>query len=89
MPIRRKPGELLEVDWAGSTLSITERATGKVLTVYLFVASFPYSHYSYVEGFFDMKSESWLTGHINAFEYFQAAKFFMQVVDFDHGRDLW
>lgn len=72
MPIRRKPGELLEVDWAGSTLSITERATGKVLTVYLFVASFPYSHYSYVEGFFDMKSESWLTGHINAFEYFQA-----------------
>lgn len=72
MPIRRKPGELLEVDWAGSTLSIHERASGKDLKVYIFVATLPYSQYSYVEGFLDMKSESWLTGHINAFEYFQA-----------------
>ncbi|MFZ2364679.1 MAG: IS21 family transposase, partial [Trichococcus flocculiformis] len=40
------------------------------LTVYIFVATLPYSQYSYVEGFLDMKSASWLTGHIHAFEYF-------------------
>lgn len=70
MPIRRKPGEVLEIDWAGSTLSITDRGNGEQLTVYIFVATFPYSQYSYVEGFLDMKSANWLTGHIHAFEYF-------------------
>lgn len=70
MPIRRKPGEVLEVDWAGSTLSINDRSNGGTLTVYIFVATFPYSQYSYVEGFLDMKSANWLTGHIHAFEYF-------------------
>lgn len=70
MPIRRKPGEILEVDWAGSTLSINDRANGGKLTVYVFVATLPYSQYSYVEGFLDMKSANWLTGHIHAFEYF-------------------
>jgi hypothetical protein len=43
MPIRRKPGEIMEVDWAGSTLSINDRASGEVLPAYIFVASLPYS----------------------------------------------
>lgn len=71
MPQRRKPGELLEVDWAGSTLSLINRSGGDPLKVYVFIATFPYSQYSYVEGFLDMTSESWLTAHIHAFEYFQ------------------
>lgn len=70
MPIRRKPGEILEVDWAGSTLSLQDRSNGDELPVYIFVATLPYSQYSYVEGFLDMKSASWLTAHIHAFEYF-------------------
>lgn len=70
MPIRRKPGEVLEVDWAGSTLTINDRSNGGKLTVYIFVATFPYSQYSYVEGFLDMKFANWLTGQIHAFEYF-------------------
>jgi len=61
---------VLEVDWAGSTLFINDRESGGKLTVYIFVATLPYSQYSYVEGFLDMKSASWLTGHIHAFEYF-------------------
>lgn len=28
MPIRRKPGEVIEVDWAGPTLSINDRENG-------------------------------------------------------------
>ncbi len=71
MPIRRKPGEIMEVDWAGSTLVITDRAAGEKLEVYIFVATLPYSQYSYVEAFLDMKSSSWLTGHIHAFEHFE------------------
>ncbi|MFL8938363.1 IS21 family transposase [Rossellomorea oryzaecorticis] len=70
MPIRRKPGEIMEVDWAGSTLTLQDRATGEKIPVYVFIATLPYSQYSYVEGFIDMKSPSWLTAHIHALEYF-------------------
>lgn len=70
MPIRRKPGEIMEVDWAGNTLNIKDPSTGENLTVYVFVATLPYSQIFYAEGFLNMKSPSWLTAHINAFEYF-------------------
>ena len=61
---------MLEIDWAGSTLSINDRSNWGMLTVYVFVATFLYSQYIYVEAFLDMKSTNWLTGHIHAFEYF-------------------
>ncbi|MBT2619117.1 MULTISPECIES: integrase catalytic subunit [unclassified Bacillus (in: firmicutes)] len=70
MPIHRKPGEILEVDWAGSTLQLTDRSTGELIPVYLFIATLPYSQFSYVEGFLDMKSTNWLMAHIHALEYF-------------------
>ncbi|WIK66141.1 IS21 family transposase [Globicatella sanguinis] len=70
MPLKRKPGEILEVDWAGATLSLKDLAGGPDIDVYLFVACLPFSQHFYVEGFLDMTSPSWLTAHIHAFEYF-------------------
>lgn len=70
MRIRRKPGEVMEVDWAGSTLSIIDRETGEVLPAYLFIASLPCSSYSYCEAFASMKQDSWITGHIHAYDWF-------------------
>ncbi len=70
MPILRKPGESLEVDWAGSTLEIIDRSTGEAIPAYIFIATFPYSQFSYVEAFLDMKSANWLIAHIHALEYF-------------------
>lgn len=70
MPIRRKPGEIMEVDWAESTLHVFDRDTGEKIKAYVFIATLPYSQYSYVEAFLDMKSASWLTAHIHAFEFF-------------------
>lgn len=70
MPIRRKPGEILEVDWAGTTLKIMDNSTGEIIPAYVFIATLPYSQLSYVEAFLDMKSTSWLRAHIRAFEYF-------------------
>lgn len=71
MPIKRKPGESMEVDWAGSTLKLIDRTTGEDIKVYVFVATLPYSQLNYCEGFLDMTSVNWLTGHIHAFNYFQ------------------
>ena len=54
--IKRKPGELLEVDWVGDTLKVYDSALGHEVTAYIFVACLPCSMYSYVEAFPDMKS---------------------------------
>lgn len=70
MPLHRKPGEILELDWAGSTLFLKNMSGGVNIPVYIFVATFPFSQYFYAEGFLDMKSQSWLTAHIHAFEFF-------------------
>ena len=68
--IKRKPGEVLEVDWAGTTATIIDEATGEIIPAYIFVATLPCSQYTYVEAFLTMETSSWITGHINAFEYF-------------------
>lgn len=70
MRIKRKPGELLEVDWAGQTMHLTDNLTGEAIPVYIFVSTLPCSQYSYVEGFLSMNTESWITAHINAFQFY-------------------
>lgn len=71
MRIKRKPGELLEVDWAGTTLFITDQITGELIPAYVFVAALSCSQYSYAEAFPSMKTESWIQAHVNAYRYFQ------------------
>jgi transposase len=68
--LRHKPGKVVFIDWAGDTMAIRDRVTGRDITVYLFVACLPYSGYFYVEGFVDTTQRSWIAGHIHAFEYF-------------------
>jgi transposase len=70
MHISRKPGEIMEVDWAGTTAHLIDSATGEVTEAYIFVAALPYSAYSYAEAFGDMKQESWIAAHVNAYSFF-------------------
>lgn len=44
-----KPGVVSEVDWSGSKMAVVDRNTGEIIPVYLFVATLPYSQYSYIE----------------------------------------
>jgi hypothetical protein len=73
MHIARRPGEILEADWAGQTAFITDTDTGDLMPAYIFVSSLPYSGYSYVEAFLDQKQEAWITAHINAYQFFGGA----------------
>jgi len=68
MPQLHKAGEALFVDWVGEKMFYTDADNGLV-PVYLFVAVLGGSNYPYVEAFNDMATPSWLTAHINAFEY--------------------
>ena len=70
MRIHHKPGDAMEVDWAGQTLPIYDSVTGESYPAYLFIAVLPCSGYTYAEATADMKLESWLSCHIHAYEYF-------------------
>ncbi|MGH4138333.1 hypothetical protein [Clostridium sp.] len=70
MHIDRKPGEQLEVDWAGQTSPIIDRSTCEVINAYIFVAALSSSKYTYVETFLSQNQECWITAHINTYNFF-------------------
>ena len=70
MRINHKPGETMQVDWAGGTIPYYDSVTGEEFKAYLFVAVLPCSGIIYVEACNDMKQENWLLCHVHAYEYF-------------------
>ena len=70
MHIPRKPGEQIEVDWAGDPAYITDPDTGELTPAWLFVGVMSYSMYPYVEAFINEKQRAWITAHVHMFEYF-------------------
>lgn len=70
MHISHKPGEIMEVDWAGQTADIINTDTGEVIDAYIFVTVLPYSGYSYVEAFMTRNQEAWIAAHVNAYGFF-------------------
>lgn len=70
MRINHKPGETMQVDWAGGTIPYYDSVTGEEYKAYLFVAVLPCSGIIYVEACTDMKQENWLLCHVHAYEYF-------------------
>lgn len=70
MHINRKPGEQVEVDWAGAPATVIDPDTGEIIKAYIFVGVMTYSQYAYVEAFLDMKQKSWINAHVHMYEYF-------------------
>ena len=70
MHISRKPGEQIEVDWAGDPAHIIDPDTGEIRPAYLFVGVLTYSQYPYVEAFINEKLPSWIAAHVHMYEYF-------------------
>ena len=70
MHIPRKPGEQIEVDWAGNPAHIIDPDTGEVINAWIFVGVLTYSQYAYVEAFINEKTANWIKAHIHMFEFF-------------------
>ena len=70
MRIPRKPGEQVEVDWAGAPAHIIDPYTGEITDAFLFVGVMTYSQYTYVEAFINQKQKAWISAHIRMYEYF-------------------
>lgn len=58
MHINRKPGEQVEVDWAGDPAYITDPDTGEITEAWLFVGVITYSQYTYVEAFINEQQKA-------------------------------
>ena len=70
MRIQHKPGDEMEVDWAGSTIDIYDEVTGESEEAYLFVAVLSCSCYVYAEICPNMKSDTFINCHVHAYTYF-------------------
>lgn len=65
-----RAGEKLFVDYAGATIPIVERGTGRVGQAQVFVGVLGASSYTYVEATWSQQLPDWLTSHKRAIEFF-------------------
>lgn len=70
MRLPHKGGEVLEVDYAGMTVPVTNPETGEVWQAPVFVATLPASNYVYAEVQPTQELQHWLNGHVRAFACF-------------------
>ena len=73
MRIDRKPGDIIEVDWAGKTSRIINNVTGEDIAAYVFVAALAYSKYAYAEAFLNRNEASWIAAHNHMYRFFGGA----------------
>jgi transposase len=65
-----KAGEKLFVDYAGLTLPLTDRATGEIHPVQIFVGTLGASSYTFAEGTLTQSIPDWIGSHGRAFAFF-------------------
>lgn len=65
-----KAGEKLFIDYAGTTISITNRKTGEITEAQLFVATLGASNYTYAEATWTQQVNDFVSSNVNSFEYF-------------------
>ena len=60
MHIPRKPGEQIEVDWAGDPAHIIDPDTGEITDAWIFVGVLTYSQYAFVKAYMNEKTDNWI-----------------------------
>lgn len=59
MHIPRKPGEQIEVDWAGDPAQIIDPDTGEITDAWIFVGVLTYSQYAFVKAYLQRRNKKW------------------------------
>ena len=70
MKLDHKVGNEMMIDFAGKHLHITDKETGKLIPVEVFVAILPFSHYTYVEACKSQKKEDLLSCIANGLSFY-------------------
>ena len=69
MRFTHRPGEQLQVDFAGDKSGYVDISTGEWIPCEVLVCTMPYSNYMYVEAIRSQKQEDFIAGLTNAFVY--------------------
>jgi len=72
-----KGGEKLFVDYAGQTVPIRDRHSGKTREAEIFVAALGASNYTYAEATWDQGLPNWIASHIHTFEFYEGVPYIM------------
>ena len=70
MHLSHRPGDRIEVDWAGDPACYINPDTGEPVLVNVFIAVLSYSQYTFAKAYRDEKQHSWLQAHVDMFNYF-------------------
>lgn len=70
MTRERTPGEVLELDWSGSSIDLKSKVSDVVIKCHLFVAAFPFSGYFFAEAFQNEKVHCWTQGISDSLTFF-------------------
>lgn len=62
--------QTMEVDFAGKTFEMTDRLTGEIMDIVVFVAVLPYSQMIYAEGMVSTKEPQWIQANNNALKFY-------------------
>lgn len=62
--------QTMEVDFAGKTFEMTDRLTGEIMDIVVFVAVLPYSQMIYAEGMVSTKEPQWIQVNNNALKFY-------------------
>ena len=65
-------GERVFVDYAGPTLPLTDRVSGFIRQVQIFVGVLGASNYTYAEGHLSQSLPNWIAAHVRMFQFFGA-----------------
>lgn len=69
MHFTHRPGEQLQVDFAGDKSGYVDRSTGEWIECEVLICTLPYSNYMYVEALRSQKQEDFIKGLSNALHY--------------------
>lgn len=70
MKLTHIPGDAIFIDFAGKKLHITDKKTGELIAVEVFVAILPYSQYTYVEACLTQQRKDLICCCVNMLKFF-------------------
>lgn len=82
---KRLPGDSMEVDYSGDSISIINPSTKELQKTELFVGVLSYSSYIYAEFTYSQKLEDFLRSHVNMFKYFGGVSRYLVVDNLKSG----
>jgi transposase len=65
-----KAGEKVFVDYAGDTVAVKDKETGKIIQAQIFVGTLGASNYTFARAYSSQELENWIAAHVSMYDFF-------------------